>query len=108
MVAPDLVLGPLLRYVGASDATVWVEADATCEVEVLGRRSRTFHVEGHRAHPGHRSRGAGPSPRLHHHPLRRRAPRLPGRGGVRDGDGVKSPVYQAVCSPLRNSLPGEK
>ncbi len=47
MVAPDLVLGPLLRYVGASDATVRVEADAACEVEVLGRRSRTFHIEGH-------------------------------------------------------------
>ena len=42
-----LVLGPLLRHVGPTDATVWVEADASCEVEVLGHRSRTFHVEGH-------------------------------------------------------------
>ena len=44
---PELVLGPLLRYAGETDATVWVETDAACEVEVLGCRSRTFQVEGH-------------------------------------------------------------
>ena len=44
---PELMLGPLLRYAGETDATVWVETDAACEVEVLGGRSRTFHVEGH-------------------------------------------------------------
>lgn len=44
---PELVLGPLLRYVGPNDATVWVETDTACEVEVLGQRCRTFHVEGH-------------------------------------------------------------
>ncbi len=48
---PDLVLGPLLRHVGASDATVWVETDAPCEVEVrageASGRSRTFRVEEH-------------------------------------------------------------
>jgi hypothetical protein len=44
---PDLVLGPMLRYVGDHDATVWVETDGPCEVEVLGARERTFHVEGH-------------------------------------------------------------
>jgi hypothetical protein len=43
----DLVLGPLLRYVGETEATVWVEADAPCEVEVLGRREPTFTVEEH-------------------------------------------------------------
>ena len=43
----DLILGPLLRYAGETDATVWVEPDAACEVEVLGCRSHTFHVEGH-------------------------------------------------------------
>jgi PhoD-like phosphatase len=42
-----LVLGPLLRYVGRSEATMWVETDAPGEVEVLGRRARTFCVEGH-------------------------------------------------------------
>ncbi len=32
---PDLILGPLLRYAGETDATVWVETGAACEVEVL-------------------------------------------------------------------------
>ena len=49
--APNLVLGPLLRYAGESDATIWVETDAASEVEVLiggaSHRSGTFHVEGH-------------------------------------------------------------
>jgi hypothetical protein len=44
---PELVLGPLLRYVSETEATVWVEADAPCEVEVLGRREPTFTVEEH-------------------------------------------------------------
>jgi hypothetical protein len=42
-----LVVGPLLRHVGAGHATVWVEADGPCEVEVLGATERTFEVEGH-------------------------------------------------------------
>jgi hypothetical protein len=42
-----LVLGPLVRHVGATDATIWVETDAACEVEVLGHRAPTFHVAGH-------------------------------------------------------------
>jgi hypothetical protein len=37
----------MLRYADETDATVWVETDAACEVEVLGCRTRTFHVEGH-------------------------------------------------------------
>jgi len=44
---PELVLGPLLRHAGPSDATVWVETDAPCEVEVLGCRASTFRVGGH-------------------------------------------------------------
>jgi hypothetical protein len=43
----DLVLGPLLRYVGETEATVWVETDGPCEVEVLGHREPTFAVEEH-------------------------------------------------------------
>jgi len=43
----ELVLGPMLRYVGEGDATVWVETDGPCEVEVLGHRAGTFHVAGH-------------------------------------------------------------
>ena len=44
---PAILLGPLLRYVSETEATVWVETDAPCEVDVLGRTERTFHVEGH-------------------------------------------------------------
>ena len=43
----DLVLGPILRYVGETEATVWVEADSPCEVGVLGRSEPTFTVEEH-------------------------------------------------------------
>ncbi len=42
-----LVLGPLLRYVGETEAVIWVETDEPCEVEVLGRRERSFEVAGH-------------------------------------------------------------
>jgi hypothetical protein len=44
---PELILGPVLRYVDETEATVWVETDDPCEVEVLGRKDRTFRVEGH-------------------------------------------------------------
>jgi hypothetical protein len=42
-----LVLGPLLRYVGETEAVIWVETDEACEVEVLDSRERTFEVCGH-------------------------------------------------------------
>jgi hypothetical protein len=45
--APDLVLGPLLRYVGETEATIWVQTDRPCAVEILGARERTFRVCGH-------------------------------------------------------------
>jgi hypothetical protein len=44
---PSLVLGPLLRYVGETEAVIWVETDAACEVEVLGTRESTFCVCDH-------------------------------------------------------------
>jgi hypothetical protein len=43
---PDLLLGPLLRYVGETEATVWVETGGPCEVQVLGGSVRTFGVRG--------------------------------------------------------------
>jgi hypothetical protein len=43
----DLVLGPLLRYVSDTEATIWVETDAQCEVSILGAVEPTFRVEGH-------------------------------------------------------------
>ena len=42
-----LVLGPLLRHVGTEDATVWVETDSPCTVEVLGCTEQTWTVAGH-------------------------------------------------------------
>lgn len=44
---PALLLGPMLRYVGETEATIWVETDRECQVEVLGRRVPTFEVAGH-------------------------------------------------------------
>jgi hypothetical protein len=44
---PSIVVGPLLRYVDAHRATVWVETDRACQVEVLGHRERTWSVHGH-------------------------------------------------------------
>ncbi|MEU5689171.1 alkaline phosphatase [Streptomyces venezuelae] len=47
-----LRLGPLLRYVDGSTATVWVEADRPCTAEVrcadgAGGAARTFQISGH-------------------------------------------------------------
>jgi hypothetical protein len=42
----SLRLGPILRYVSDTQATVWVETDDACEVQVLGCRARTFRVGG--------------------------------------------------------------
>jgi hypothetical protein len=42
-----LILGPLLRYVGETEAVIWVETDEACEVEVLGHTAPTFCVRGH-------------------------------------------------------------
>jgi hypothetical protein len=39
---PELVLGPMLRYVSTREATVWVQTSDACEVEILGHRARTF------------------------------------------------------------------
>ena len=44
---PELVLGPLQRFVSESEATVWVETDRACEVTILGQSARTFCVAGH-------------------------------------------------------------
>lgn len=46
-----LLLGPILRHVGERDASVWVETDGACSVEVragdLTGAERTFAVAGH-------------------------------------------------------------
>jgi hypothetical protein len=43
----QLLIGPLLRHIGPTDATIWVETDEPGEVEVLGVRERTWTVAGH-------------------------------------------------------------
>ena len=43
----ELVLGPLLRHVGRTSATIWAETSAPCTVEVLGVSTPTFTVEQH-------------------------------------------------------------
>jgi hypothetical protein len=45
--APRLVLGPLLRYVSETAATIWVETDRASQVEILGQQAPTFEVSGH-------------------------------------------------------------
>lgn len=42
-----LVLGPVLRHVGETTATVWVQVSEPATVEVLGSTARTFEVAGH-------------------------------------------------------------
>jgi PhoD-like phosphatase len=44
---PEVRVGPLLRHVGETDATIWVETDKPCRVEVLGHDADTFEIEGH-------------------------------------------------------------
>jgi hypothetical protein len=44
---PALVLGPMLRYVSETEATIWVETDRECQVEILGHGAPTFEVAGH-------------------------------------------------------------
>ncbi|HYM83848.1 MAG TPA: alkaline phosphatase D family protein [Candidatus Dormibacteraeota bacterium] len=48
---PRLILGPVLRHVGTTDATIWVETDEACTVEVRtcerASSARTFTIAGH-------------------------------------------------------------
>ena len=44
---PEVLVGPMLRFIGESEATVWVEASEPCEVEILGATAQTFTVEDH-------------------------------------------------------------
>jgi hypothetical protein len=42
-----LVLGPVLRHVGETTASIWVQLDRAATVTVLGCDARTFEVDGH-------------------------------------------------------------
>ena len=77
---PKLVLGPLLRYVGETQATVWVETDDAARVEVL-----VPPVDQGGTRPWSRTRGADLRVEGHHYALVLIAgwngPRLPYRVG---------------------------
>lgn len=42
----SLLLGPVLRHVGETTATIWVQTVAAATVEVLGCTAKTFEVQG--------------------------------------------------------------
>jgi hypothetical protein len=42
-----LLLGPLLRHVGPTDATIWVETDQPAQVRILDAVEQTWTVAGH-------------------------------------------------------------
>ena len=44
--APQLILGPMLRWVDDHSATVWVETSQSCTVTVLGCTASTFTISG--------------------------------------------------------------
>lgn len=44
---PQLIIGPMLRHVGRTTATVWMEVDRPCAVSILGHQARTFSIGGH-------------------------------------------------------------
>ncbi|MBA2522255.1 MAG: alkaline phosphatase D family protein [Solirubrobacterales bacterium] len=37
----------MLRFIGETEATIWVEVDEPCEVEILDQKAKTFTVEDH-------------------------------------------------------------
>ena len=43
----EIVVGPLLRYVDETTATIWLETDAPCAVRILDTEAGTFTVHGH-------------------------------------------------------------
>ncbi|MBJ7383232.1 MAG: alkaline phosphatase family protein, partial [Mycolicibacterium sp.] len=42
----SLLLGPVLRHVGATTAQVWVQTEHSAIVEILGCSAPTFEVQG--------------------------------------------------------------
>jgi hypothetical protein len=44
---PELHGGPTLRHVGQADATIRVETDEPCRVDIFGEPANTFEDEGH-------------------------------------------------------------
>ena len=107
----ELVLGPMLRHVTETSATVWVETDRRCTVEVLGRTTPTFCVAGHHyALVDHRRPHAGVDQRVRRTARRRgragpsRAARCRPAGSAPCGDG---PLVAVVFGSCRTAAPHE-
>ena len=94
----DLVLGPLLRHVGEHDATVWVETDRACTVEVLGHTERTWRSPATTTRWSW-SRASGRAPRR----VRRAAGR---RGGVAAAGLHPAPATDPHARPGRAAAGG--
>ena len=43
----ELLIGPMLRFVDETTATVFVETNVSCRVSILGSETKTFTVAGH-------------------------------------------------------------
>ena len=85
MAASPLVLGPMLRFVDETSASIWVETRADCLRDRSRRRTVMARPHLRRARPPLRARGGRP-PRAGHGATLRRAGRRPERlagGGLR-------------------------
>src|SRR5215211_6313302 len=98
---PGIVLGPVLRYVGEDEATIWVETDSSC-MDWAAFDSSFEKLERLLQAVGNGEHGRPPASivllpgDVHHAYLAEVA--------FRPGARVRSAVYQAVCSPFRNAL----
>ena len=97
----ELVLGPLLRYVGGHIAVFWVETDAPCEVRGAGRDARArSRSEGH-----HYGVVQIREPRAGHHV------RVRGRARRRRGlaaEGVRLPAQPASAPTADDEQPADR
>nr|WP_285622873.1 alkaline phosphatase D family protein [Kineosporia sp. NBRC 101677] len=99
-----MILGPVLRHVGAEHATVWVEVDTRCEVSVLGATATTFEVSGH--HYALVQVGDLPAAETVEYDVRLNGvqvwpPAEPGRPGVSGGSPVLPPSRIRTLDPER-------
>ena len=109
--AGSLVLGPMLRHVGATSATIWVETAHPATVTVLGTSTPTFTRAGPSLRPGDR-RGARAGLDRRVRRARRRAARLararqrPAAEHHQDGRRHRRrPVRSDRAAPLRPTSP---
>ena len=102
----DLLLGPLLRYVDETSASVWVETAAPATVTVTARRGLGDRPDVRGPRPPLRPRRAR-RPRARHHrgvlPRDRRRPGLAARAGRRSRTPSSPPSRRGVPSTCRSA-----